>query len=101
MDNIIKLPTRITEWSRTLLDLMITSKKKEKVIRSGEINTGIADHSLSYAVLKLRRNSPPPHRFRTTSNVKKYDWESFRRSLSYTPWSVCNVFDEVDDHKWC
>lgn len=59
MENIIKQPTRITERSRTLLDLMITSRK-EQVIRSGEINTGIADHSLTYAVLRLRRNRIPP-----------------------------------------
>eukprot|EP00794_Sanderia_malayensis_P014558 gene14558-16060_t len=99
MENVIAQPTRITERSRTLLDLMITSRK-EQVIRSGKISTGIADHSLTYAVLKLRRNRTPS-RFQMTSNVKQCDWEGFRKSLSYVPWSVCNVFDEVDDHEWC
>ena len=52
MENLIKKPTRITERSTTLLHLM-PAFRKEQVIKSGAINTRIADHSLTYVILRL------------------------------------------------
>ncbi len=52
LTQIIDDPTRITESTKSLLDVCITSST-EKIISSGVIHQGISDHSLIYAIRKL------------------------------------------------
>ena len=57
--NIIKRPRRLTDSTKTIIDLIITSDTS-KVLKSGVFDYSIADHKLIYAVLKLRRSKLPP-----------------------------------------
>ena len=57
--NVIKQPTRITTTSQTLIDVSLTSDKS-KVAKAGICDTGIADHRLNYAVLRLQRKRVSP-----------------------------------------
>eukprot|EP00112_Aurelia_sp_Birch-Aquarium-sp1_P014347 Seg309.5 transcript_id=Seg309.5/GoldUCD/mRNA.D3Y31 product="RNA-directed DNA polymerase from mobile element jockey" protein_id=Seg309.5/GoldUCD/D3Y31 len=98
LKNLIKTETRITETSKTLIDLVITNAP-DKVIKSGVFNTGIADHSLVYVVLKLRRKRIPP-RLKIVTNNKKCDWKGFEEQMDLVPWSVCSVFDDINDCLW-
>ena len=50
--------TRITEHSKTLIDLFFTSRPDLYV--SGVIPVGFSDHSAIFAVRKLHRLKPPP-----------------------------------------
>ena len=52
LTQIINDPTRITEYTKSLIDVCITSSP-EKNISSGVIYLGISDHSLIYAIRKL------------------------------------------------
>ena len=52
LTQIINDPTRITESTRSLLDVCITTSP-EKIISSGVKHLGISDHSLIYAIRKL------------------------------------------------
>ncbi len=45
---IIDKPTRVTESTKTLLDLIICKTGDLKTIASGVINLGISDHNLVY-----------------------------------------------------
>ena len=68
-----KAPTRITQETESLIDLFI-STSEEKVTKSGTYDTGIADHCLIYAVLKLRQKKVSP-RIKNVSNIKNCNWE--------------------------
>ena len=50
--NLIKDPTRVTNTSETLIDLILTNNKK-KVLISGVFDAQISDHVLVYAILRL------------------------------------------------
>ena len=49
-------PTRITDSSRSLLDVPITSMP-EKITFSGVVHIGISDHSLIYAIREINARS--------------------------------------------
>ena len=49
---LINEPTRITETSSSLLDVVITSHP-ERIINSGVSHLGLSDHSLVYAIRKI------------------------------------------------
>ena len=56
LSNVIKEPTRITNTTNTLLNLVITSDRS-KISKAGTHETGIADHRLVYAIIDQNENS--------------------------------------------
>ena len=96
LTQIINDPTRITESSRSLLDVCITSTP-EKIISSGVIHLGISDHSLIYAIRKL--NCIPKTRAQTSveyRNFKNFNAESFLSDLYILPWTEIDNKENVD-----
>ena len=72
--------TRITEHSKTLIDLFFTSRPDLYV--SGVIPVGFSDHSAIFAVRKLHRLKPPPLRVISSDfNEKSKSSLQRRRSL--------------------
>ncbi|CAH3133336.1 unnamed protein product, partial [Porites lobata] len=64
MQNVIAEPTRITYTTKSLIDLIVTTKVD--VVRcTGVMPLGISDHCLVYATLKLGSKRPPPKIIRT------------------------------------
>ena len=59
MKQLINEPTRITEYSKTLIDLIFT-KREHKIVQSGVIHTTLSDHSLVYCVMKGGVPKIPP-----------------------------------------
>ena len=49
MHQLINNPTRVTEFTKSLLDVCITSNP-ENIIYSGVLHLGISDHSLIHAI---------------------------------------------------
>ena len=95
MINVINEPTRITSSSSSLIDLIITSNLS-KINVSGCYDTGISDHKLVYAIVKLYRKRSRP----TIIQVKDYksvDEAALEKDLSSVPWDICGVFDDPDD----
>ena len=94
---IINDPTRITESTRSLLDVCITSSP-EKIISSGVIHLGISDHmSLIYAIRKL--NYVPKIGARNLieyRNFKYFNAESFLNDLCILPWIEIDKKENVD-----
>ena len=58
MKNIINTPTMITLESRTIIDLIVTTKPR-LIKRKGVLPLGISDHCLIYATLSLSQIRPP------------------------------------------
>ncbi len=78
LENVIKDPTRITETTKTLIDVMIVSNE-EKIVLSGIIDVGLADQRMTYCILRCQRKNAPPCIMLVTDYKK---------------------FDEVDDNLW-
>ena len=51
-EQLIKEPTRITETTETLIDVIITNNQ-EQTVKSGVIHLGISDHCFIYACWKI------------------------------------------------
>ena len=96
LTQIINDPTRITESTRSLLDVCITSSP-EKIISSGVIHLGISDHSLIYAIRKL--NYVPKIGARNLieyRNFKYFNAESFLNDLYILPRIEIDKKENVD-----
>lgn len=88
-------PTRVTESSATLFDVILASNNN--LVRTAKgMPVSISDHDVVYAVLKLKRQRPKPT-FITARSFKKYQHEVSLRDISLIPWSVVDCFDEVND----
>ena len=56
LQQIIDKPTRVTESTKTLLDLIICKTSDLKTIASGVINLGISDHNLVYIIILAEKS---------------------------------------------
>ena len=92
---LITQPMRITESSATLLDVTLVSNK-ELIIELNVVPISISDHDLVYATLKLKKELQKPV-YVNVRSFRQYNSNSFLQDMSYAPWSVINVFDDIDD----
>ncbi|CAH1245976.1 ANTXR1 [Branchiostoma lanceolatum] len=95
LTNLITEPTRVTENSSTLLDVILTSNPS-KYSKSGVFKCGLSDHHLIYTYRGLKQPKPPP-KWITARIFKRFDEEQFKKDLARVPWSTVAVFDSVQD----
>lgn len=91
---LIEQPTRVTETTKTLIDLFITNSK-ENLTKWGTITTSISDHNLIYAIRKvgIRRGSP---RFIETRNFKNFIEAKFMDDIKNTVWPSPNNENDIN-----
>ena len=81
LTQIIHSPTRITDSSRSLLDVAITSMR-EKFTFSGVVHVRINDHSLIYAIRKINaRSNNEAESFLEFRNFKNFNVSRFLNDL--------------------
>lgn len=91
----IKEPTRITQNTKSLIDLCITNTP-EKITNSGVTHIGISDHSLVFMCRKTRydrRNS----RIIETRNYKNFNDKIFLQDVSQMPWMEINTLNDPNE----
>ena len=71
LTQLINEPTRITITTTSLIDHIVTNTP-EKISHSGVVHTGISDHSLVYAIRKIRVFQKVED-FVQIRNMKKFD----------------------------
>jgi len=98
MQNVINQPTRVTPTTKSLIDLIVTTKVN-LIRQSGVTPLGISDHGLVYATLKLTNKRPPPKIIRVR-NFKHFNVEAFKTDIEQTPFHVTTIFDDKDDVLW-
>lgn len=98
MKCVIKEPTRISNKAESLIDLIIVSKA-DKISTAGVSHLGISDHSLVYANLQMRKITNPQVT-KTINNYKNFNQTKFRNDIECAPWSVCEIFDDIEDQVW-
>ncbi|XP_073245687.1 uncharacterized protein [Porites lutea] len=87
LQQLITEPTRITESSSTLIDLIYTNYT-DRVVCSGVSHIGISDHSLIYVYRKLSLTFPSKgHSTISYRNFQNFNRESFRNDIAQQDWS--------------
>jgi len=98
MKCVIKEPTRISDVAQTLIDLIIVSHP-EKITTAGLSHLGISDHSFVYANLRMRKEKSSLM-IKPINNYRTFNQQKLRNNIESTPWSVCEIFDDIDDQVW-
>ena len=80
LSQLIKQPTRVTESSKTLIDVLLVSNRN-LVIEAKVTPVSISDHDLICATLKLRKERIKPT-YVTARSFKHYDRQAFITDLS-------------------
>ena len=91
----IASPTRVTDSSSSLVDVILTSQAKQ-VIKAGVKDCSISDHDIIFADLRLKASRPKVTYVKTRS-FKNYNPDAFQYDMSFASWSVLEIFDNVDD----
>lgn len=95
LEQVITQPTRITQSSSTLLDIILLSNS-ELVSASGVFDLhGVSDHSLVYCNLQISRPCSPV--YRTYRDFRFFNYQHFNDHLRAIPWRVIFDFNNVDD----
>lgn len=81
---VIKEPTRITEYSKTLIDLCITNDKNIKYAKSISDNN-LADHNTIMISLDLVQPKPDYYCTKTFRTTKNYNTSQFNQILKLQP----------------
>ena len=92
-NNIIKSPSRVTENSSTVIDLICTNNPM-KIISSGVIDICITDHKFIYSSFKLIKSRNPPPIIKDVKSYKgvKENPKPFQDDLKSVPWWICSIF---------
>ena len=104
LHQLIDEPTRITESSSTLLDVIFTNMP-DKIVCSGVSHICISDHSLVYAFRKLSIGVSHSHRGHSTMtyrNFKNFNSSNFRNDIYQQNWDIIMNYDNPNDmwHVW-
>ena len=83
MKQLINEPTRITEYSKNLIDLIFTNRE-HKIVQSDVIHITLSDHSLVYCMMKGGIPKIPPKKFECQS-FKNYNKSEFIKDLNQVP----------------
>ena len=92
---LIKEPTRVTDKSRTLIDVILVNNE-HRVVDSGVVPVSLSDHFLIFCVLKTGVTKAPPRKIEYRS-YKHFDINAFKRDLESVPWHVNGNEDNIDD----
>ena len=92
---LINTPTRVTETSKSILDVILASDTRQ-VQTATVMESSISDHELIYVTLRLKKARSKPI-YITTRSFKHYSPIDFSNDVSLAPWSIVDVFDDVED----
>ena len=95
MTCLISRPTRITNNSQTLIDVILTNKP-ELFKDCGVCDIGKSDFALIYGLMK-ERNSIQESKVLTVRNYKQLNEKQLQMDLETAPWYVSSIFESIDD----
>ena len=93
---LIKLPTRVTNKTSSLLDHIFTNNPS-KINQSGIIKTGFSDHYLTYCSRKNVKFSLGKHKRIKFRSMKNYSQLDFLNKLGNIDWSVVLNCQDVNE----
>ena len=95
LKQLIKTPTRITQSSRTLIDLILVSRE-ENVLFSGCCDApGISDHHFTYMAYNIKKEKFKPQIIRSRV-FKNFDFEGFQKYAENLNWECIVSVSDVN-----
>ena len=100
LQNQIKEPTRLTENTMSLIDVILSSHPERYAI-CGNLHLGVSDHDLVYAVRKNKLSRPKAREIEYRS-MRQFNKDEFLDDLRNVPWGTAYIYEDVDDllHHW-
>jgi len=89
LEQIIDKPTRITENTSSLLDLIITNRP-DLILHSDVTPCHVADHELITMTINIKKTKRPPV-IKTFRDFKHYDPQSFRELILSKEMNLLNI----------
>ena len=96
LSQIIVSPTRVTDATSTLIDLMVVSRPGDVLDSSVLDLGGITDHFLVFCTVSGVRRRMPPQVFRFR-NYKNINYDSFQTDLQNMNWAGVFDIDSIDE----
>ena len=96
LQQLVKLPTRVTSKSKTLIDHTITNMPSRITHTSVLPCPTISDHDAPYACVNIRVTRFQP-RFKMIRDEKRFNEKAFIDDFSTLPFSVVYSIDDPDD----
>ena len=95
----INTPTRVTQFTSSLLDICVTSNP-EHVILTDVVPLGVSDHNPIYVVRKINSNVKiNSHRCIEIRNYKHFNCDKFLEELWKQPWDLIDHESDIN-LKW-
>ena len=80
LKQLIKVLTRITFYTSTLIDHILTNSS-EKVVQTGIIETSLPDHQITFCTRKIKRAKPNKHNYLIFCSMKNLSTEVYEKAL--------------------
>ena len=93
--NTVTGPTRTTDTSSTLLDVILTTHP-QRFCYTKTLQLGISDHDMVVTIRKWKLPKPPP-KLISYCSMKRFDAEIFLQDLNSVPWDSAFIYDDIDD----
>lgn len=93
--NQITEPTRVTEKSKSLIDVILASHP-ERFAVCRNLHLGVSDHDLVFAVRKQKIPRPKAREIEYRS-MKNLIENELLEELRMVPWNSAYIFEDVDD----
>lgn len=96
LSQMVTSPTRITEKSKTLIDLILVTQPKNVLFTGVCDAAGISDHCLTYCAYNVKREKFKPYIVRRR-DFRNFDRDAFNRAMESEPFENILCVDSVDD----
>ena len=96
LTQLITQPTRVSETSQTIIDLVVTSDQS-KITTCGTIVCGLSDHYMIFCTRKKHRTKSEGHKTIKARDLKTYTSESLNNKLANEDWSSVTVCSRVNE----
>lgn len=96
LTQLINEPTRITESSSSLIDVILTNMPN-RIVLSGVLPIGISDHCLVFVIRKIAIQSIKKHKIVQSRNFKNFQGQHFRNDLCSMPWGSIETLNDLND----
>ncbi|PFX25902.1 hypothetical protein AWC38_SpisGene9434 [Stylophora pistillata] len=93
---LIKEPTRITDTSRTMIDLLFANNE-HRIVKSGVVPVPLSDHFLVFCIIKAGITAKAKPRILENRSYKNFNPTLFNDDLRDIPWHIVENEDNVDD----
>ena len=92
----IDKPTRITDKSKTLIDLIFANKPENVLFSSCCDAPGVSDHCITYVAYSLKKEKFKPYKV-TKRDFKNVNWAEFHAAVENAPWENILVVNDIND----